>query len=117
EVDAKSGVPSGNQIVLPNSLFLNHAVKNYSHLRPYGVHSFPLYIEPSQAGAVDILVAALEKSASATSKISFAEPEFERLPRWKRHLLRTTGTQVRVGSTETAKISFTTSFICHPARA
>lgn len=117
EVDTKSGVLSGNQIVLPNSLFLTHAVKNYSHLRPYCVHSFALFIEPAQANAVDMLVAALEKYATVTSKISFAEPEFERLPRWKRHLLRTSSTQVRVGSTETAKISFTTSFVCHPSRA
>lgn len=117
EVDAKSGILSGNQIVLPNSLFLNHAVKNYSHLRPYFVHSFSLYIEASQAAAVDALVTALEKSAEAISKVSFAEAEFERLPRWKRHLLRSGSNQVRVNSTEGAKIGFMVSFVCHPARA
>lgn len=117
EVDLKSGILSGNQIVLPNSLFLNHPVKNYSHLRPYFVHSFSLYIEASQAAAVDALVTSLEKSAETISKSSFAEAEFERLPRWKRHLLRSSGIQVRVSSTEVAKIGFVVSFVCHPARA
>lgn len=117
EVDARSGVLSGNQVVLPNSLFLSHAVKNYSHLRPYCVHSFSLYIEPGQAAAVDRLVPLLEESATAISNASFAEKEFERLPRWKQHLLRSSGTQVRVNSTEAAKISFIVSFVCHPSRA
>lgn len=117
EVDVKSGVLSGNQIVLPNSLFLTHPVKNYSHLRPFCVHSFSLYIEANQAAAVDTLVSSLEKAAEAISNASFAEAEFERLPRWKRHLLRSSGTQVRVSSTEVAKIGFIVSFVCHPARA
>lgn len=117
EVDAGSGVLSGNQIVLPNSLFLTQAVKNYSHFRPYCVHSFSLYIESNQAGAIDSLVAMLDEAAGAVSRKTLEEGDFERLPKWKRQLLQSSAPKVRLTSTEVAKIGFVISIICHDARS
>jgi small-conductance mechanosensitive channel len=116
EVDAQSGVPSGNQIVLPNSLFLSHAVKNYSHLRPYTVHSFTLYIEVGHAGAVEALLASLEESAAAVSRSTTREREFDQLTKWKRQLLQTSAPKVHLGSTSGGKISFVVSIICQEAK-
>jgi small-conductance mechanosensitive channel len=117
EIDAMSGLPSGHQIVLPNSLFLNHPVKNYSHLRPYTVHSFSLHIDASQAAAVDALMADAEKNAATISRSTAGEREFEQLPKWKRQLLQTSAPKVYLGSTNIGKISFVISIICQESKA
>lgn len=117
EVDEVSGLPSGNQIVLPNSLFLNHPVKNYSHLRPYTVHSFSLHIDASQAAAVDALMMAAEQTAETISRSTASEREFEQLPKWKRQLLKTSAPKVHLGSTNIGKIAFVISVICQEAKA
>lgn len=116
EVDADSGILSGNQIVLPNSLFLTQAVKNYSHLRPYCVHSFSLYIDVNQAGAIDGLVSAAEETAEAVSRNTLAEEEFEQLPKWKRQLLETSAPKIRLISSNIGKIGFVISLTCHESK-
>lgn len=117
EVDEVSGLPSGNQVVLPNSLFLSHPVKNFSHLRPYRVHSFSLHIDPDQAGAVDALLACTEERAAAISRNAASEREFEQLPKWKRQLLKTSAPKVHLGSTNIGKIAFVISIVCQEAKA
>lgn len=117
EVDAESGILSGNQIVLPNSLFLNHAVTNYSHLRPYCVHSFSLFIDTNRAGAIDALMLAVENNAEVVSRNTLAEQDFERLPKWKRQLLQTSAPKVRLISSSIAKIGFVVSIISHESKS
>jgi small-conductance mechanosensitive channel len=117
ELDEVSGLASGNQVVLPNSLFLTHAVKNYSHLRPYNVHSFTLHIDAVNAGAVERLLAAAEESATAASRGATGEREFEQLPKWKRQLLQTSAPKVQLSSTSGGKIAFVISIICQESRS
>lgn len=116
EVDKDSGMPSGNQLVLPNSLFLSHAVKNYSHLRPYCVHAFSLYVEPTHAASIDLLLSLLDREAEAVTRETLNDGEVEQLPRWKRQLLRTSAPKVQLSSTNAAKIGFVVSIVCHESR-
>lgn len=117
EVDPDSGTLSGNQIVLPNSLFLTHAVKNYSLLRPYCVHSFSLYIDATQAGAIDSLMSAVKATTASVSRDTLAEEDFERLPQWKRELLKTSAPKVRLVSSNIGKIGFVISVACHESKS
>lgn len=116
EVDHSSGIPSGNQIVLPNSLFLTHPVTNYSHLRPYCVHTFSLHIEPSQASAIDELLSVMEEAAASISRATLSDEDFDRLPKWKRQLLQTSAPKVRLTSSDAAKVGFRITLVCHEAK-
>ncbi|GAB1269751.1 hypothetical protein NBRC116493_30040 [Aurantivibrio infirmus] len=113
EVDATSLKPSGNKVILPNSLFLTNAVRNISNLNPYSVHSFTLFIDGNNSSAVSKLLAKLNALLEDKWQATLNEPNFKSQSKSKRLLLDSYEPSIRIVTSNTAKIGFVFTITSH----
>ena len=117
KVDPDNGMLSGDQVVLPNSLFLTHAVVNYSHLHPYCVHAFTIFMDSNRLDLIEPLLQSTQELARRLSEKAMADREFNQLAKWKRQLLQSSAPQVRLTSNGNAKVGFMVSVICQESQS
>ena len=103
---------TGKTLVIPNSLFLSTGITNHSFIRPYMIHSFDIYLEPSakQVGIYhDLLANILDEYWQSFQK---ENPKFLAQIRSKRFILQDALPKVRFGTNDAAKHKFVVTFPC-----
>jgi len=113
EVNHSTEYSSGNQAVIPNSVFLISPVKNFSYLRPYLVHTFILYAEPSLGIHVAKLAGVIADKLRALEAETREERDYLQLTKRKRSFLEDCKNSLRVTTTDIGAIGFVASFISH----
>lgn len=113
EVNESTEYSSGNQAIIPNSLFLIMPVKNFSYLRPYLVHTFVLYAEPKLANQVATLRESINNKLATLEASTREERDYQQLPKRKRYFLEDCKNSLRISTTDLGVIGFVISFISH----
>lgn len=108
---------TGNRLVLPNSLFLSHPVRNEQHLRHHLLHRFTVTVDPPER--VDATLAWLEAAAHQAWQ-PFAEKAREHSRALDQRLgvdLPGPAPVVSVATNDNAKLAFSVLLFCPAAKA
>lgn len=108
---------TGKTIVLPNSVFLSHTVKNMNFMRRFVFHSFSLVTQPT--------INVFEMKSKILDRIEFYSEEFHELgARYHAFIMQLSGIElpspcpsVRVTTTNLGKNVFTVTLFCPTPKA